>query len=263
MCTVALLAAGVAGGAGATGGGEATVLASRSVIAGRGHTRLLLGLCDEVLSRAEAGPADLQAIVVGTGPGTFTGVRIGVAAARAMALSLDIPVWGVPTLDALAAAAAEAAAASGSGDRGDEVMLAGASILMPVGDARRGQFFAVLYQRTPSQQGDPGDVWTRTGDFFAADPADLAARAAGAGEGLCAEGEGSTVALGDATLLARLPMPGLPMAVEAAFLVRGRSRLVLPPVSGEQGSPESVRPLYVRRPDADVHITRMKDPWAS
>lgn len=256
MCTVALLASGVAGGAGAADGEEPTVLASRSVGAGRGHSRLLLGMCDDVLSRAEAGPADLQAIVVGTGPGTFTGVRIGVAAARAMALSLDIPVAGVSTLDALAAAAAEAAAASEPGDRGDAVALAGASILMPVVDARRGQFFTALYKRTPAQHGDAGDVWTRIGDFFAADPAELAARAA-------VMGEGSTLAMGDATLLARLPMPGLPMAVEAAFLVRGRSRLVPRPAPGDWGSPESVRPLYVRRPDADVHITRMKDPWAS
>lgn len=243
------------------------MLASRNADAGRGHTRLLLGMCDEVLSRAGAGPADLQAIVVGTGPGTFTGVRIGVAAARAMALSLDIPVWGVPTLDALAAAAASVLEDDRYGTlRADTSILMPVvepTILMPVVDARRGEFFAAFYERTPAQPEGGPVVWTRTAEFFAADPAELAARAVGAREGPRSEGESSTLAIGDAALLARLPMPGLPMAVEAAFLVRGMSRLVLPPASGNQGSPESVCPRYVRRPDADVHITRMKDPWSS
>jgi tRNA threonylcarbamoyladenosine biosynthesis protein TsaB len=52
-----------------------------------------------------ATPRDVDALVVGTGPGSFTGVRLGLAAARGLALALDVPVAGVSTLDALAAGA--------------------------------------------------------------------------------------------------------------------------------------------------------------
>ena len=57
----------------------------------------------ELLSAAGFGVTDVERVVVGIGPGSFTGLRIGIAAARGLALALDIPVAGVSTLDALAA----------------------------------------------------------------------------------------------------------------------------------------------------------------
>ncbi len=63
----------------------------------------VLADADELLRGAAHAPADLEALVVGTGPGSFTGIRIGLAAARGLALALGIPVAGVSTLDALAA----------------------------------------------------------------------------------------------------------------------------------------------------------------
>ncbi len=80
----------------------------------------LLADVDALLLAAGVVPSDLTAIVVGTGPGSFTGTRIGLAVARGLSLSLDLPVAGVSTLAALAA---------------------GAEGAFPVVDARRGEVF--------------------------------------------------------------------------------------------------------------------------
>jgi tRNA threonylcarbamoyladenosine biosynthesis protein TsaB len=65
----------------------------------------VLADADQLLREAGFAPRDLDALVVGTGPGSFTGIRIGLAAARGVALALGIPAAGVSTLDALAAGA--------------------------------------------------------------------------------------------------------------------------------------------------------------
>ena len=65
----------------------------------------LLEDVDALLRQGGAHPRDLGALVVGIGPGSFTGLRIGLAAARGLALALDLPGAGVSTLDALAAGA--------------------------------------------------------------------------------------------------------------------------------------------------------------
>ncbi len=64
----------------------------------------LLEDVDALLRQASARPSDIEAIAVGTGPGSFTSTRMGLATARGLALALGVPVAGVPTLDALAAA---------------------------------------------------------------------------------------------------------------------------------------------------------------
>jgi tRNA threonylcarbamoyladenosine biosynthesis protein TsaB len=63
----------------------------------------VLADADALMREAGVAPGSLDGIVVGTGPGSFTGLRIGLAAARGLALALDAPVAGVSTLDALAA----------------------------------------------------------------------------------------------------------------------------------------------------------------
>jgi tRNA threonylcarbamoyladenosine biosynthesis protein TsaB len=69
-----------------------------------GLARTLLEDVDALLSTAGVAPADLDALVVGTGPGSFTSTRIGLAVARGLALALDVPGAGIATLDALASA---------------------------------------------------------------------------------------------------------------------------------------------------------------
>lgn len=80
----------------------------------------LLAEVDSLLREHGRTPGELGALVVGTGPGSFTSTRIGLAIARGLALALEIPVAGVSTLEALAA---------------------GAPGAVPVIDARRGEVF--------------------------------------------------------------------------------------------------------------------------
>jgi tRNA threonylcarbamoyladenosine biosynthesis protein TsaB len=85
--------------------------------------RSVLEDIDALLREARVEPDQLDALAVGTGPGSFTGARIGLATARALAFALDVPAAGVSTLDALAA---------------------GAPGAVPVIDAKRGEVFALL-----------------------------------------------------------------------------------------------------------------------
>jgi tRNA threonylcarbamoyladenosine biosynthesis protein TsaB len=87
---------------------------------GTGSPRALLEDVDALLTGAGRAASDLDAVVVGTGPGSFTSTRIGLAVARGLELALEIPGAGVSTLAALASVQADA---------------------YPVIDARRGEVF--------------------------------------------------------------------------------------------------------------------------
>jgi tRNA threonylcarbamoyl adenosine modification protein YeaZ len=65
------------------------------------HATIVLEQIQEVLDRAGIKPAALRAIGVGTGPGSFTGLRVGIATAKTLAWSLDVPIVGISTTDAL------------------------------------------------------------------------------------------------------------------------------------------------------------------
>ncbi len=96
QCAVALLGNGVC--------------AERRTAMERGHAEHLFPMIDDVLAQAGAGYGDLTRIAVCTGPGSFTGLRIGVAAARGLALGCGIPAVGITRFEALAAEVEGAAA---------------------------------------------------------------------------------------------------------------------------------------------------------
>jgi tRNA threonylcarbamoyladenosine biosynthesis protein TsaB len=84
--------------------GDDGVLAHSRRILARGHAELLMPMLQEVLAAAAVDFATLDLLAVTTGPGTFTGIRIGLAAARGLALASGLPLLGVTSLEAVAAA---------------------------------------------------------------------------------------------------------------------------------------------------------------
>ena len=127
------------------------LLAAREPEIGKGHAERLTRVIDDVLGEAGATYRDLSRVVVTTGPGSFTGIRVGVAAARGLALALDIPAVGISTLQALAHRAINGAI-NGRSETGDD--MASAPILAAL-DARRGEIYAALFSAGGSVLGDP------------------------------------------------------------------------------------------------------------
>jgi tRNA threonylcarbamoyladenosine biosynthesis protein TsaB len=84
------------------------ILAGYSENIGRGHAEKLLPAIESILDSAQENWADIDKIAVITGPGTFTGLRIGLSVARGLAISLKIPCVGISALECLASQAKEA-----------------------------------------------------------------------------------------------------------------------------------------------------------
>jgi tRNA threonylcarbamoyladenosine biosynthesis protein TsaB len=109
------------------------------------HAAKLLPLCAEVLELAGRSFGDLDRIAVGIGPGTFTGLRIGVATARALAQATAVPLVGVSTLESLAMHAASAVSAVSEAPAVSGVSAVSeaseAEVVLAVLDARRNEAF--------------------------------------------------------------------------------------------------------------------------
>jgi tRNA threonylcarbamoyladenosine biosynthesis protein TsaB len=135
---------------------DGDTVARRSVVMARGHAEALIPMIVETLAVAGLGFGDLDAVAATTGPGAFTGIRIGLAAARGIALAAGIPAIGVGVLDALAAGV-------------EHERVAGRRILTVV-DTKRDDFYARLW----AGPGDPA------GDAVAVGAADLPALAGAA-----------------------------------------------------------------------------------
>jgi len=96
---------------------------------GFSHSRTLMEMAQSLTSNLGLGPSDFDLVAVANGPGSFTGVRIGVSAAKGLALGADIPICGVSTLEAMAYQTPA-----------DDI------IICPVMDARRGQLYNALFE---------------------------------------------------------------------------------------------------------------------
>ena len=104
-----------------------------AVLAARSHATRLAPLVGEALAHAGSRPADLDAIAVSAGPGSYTGLRIGLSLAKGLCLTTGASLVAVPTLDAFADAALDVA------DAGDAVVVAARS--------RRGEIYGAAFER--------------------------------------------------------------------------------------------------------------------
>lgn len=110
------------------------LIAESKAIAERNHSIYLVPSIIELLATASLEMKDIQGIGVGQGPGSYTGVRIGVSVAKTIAWTLNVPLIGVSSLEAMAMGAA------------DTVKSSGARWVVPMMDARRGQVYTGLYE---------------------------------------------------------------------------------------------------------------------
>jgi tRNA threonylcarbamoyladenosine biosynthesis protein TsaB len=190
------------------------------------HSQVLLTEIERGVDAA-GGWGRIDRIAVGIGPGSFTGLRIGIATARGLAQARDVPIAPVGTLVALALGISPAAGRTGS-------------LALPVIDARRDEVFAALLE-------DGAEVWPP----FVASPAELAER--------LRELDRPSLAAGDGALrfAAELEAAGATVAPPEDPIHRVAARHVC--AVGEaavEASPDQIRPLYLRPPDAKRWLER-------
>ena len=227
---------------------DGSVLASRSDSEQRHHAELLAPMVQHVLADAGVERTALTAVVAGTGPAPFTGLRVGLVTARTMALALDVPAWGVPSVDALAATAARTA-------------VPGSHVLV-VTDARRHEVYWAAYRVDG------------TGSAVLVAGPDIAAPAALVEHGRTA----GAIVVGRGALLHReaLGLPAAPTTRPPA--AHGGAHLdpalhdadpaLRDPDPAElgrlallrhaAGQPLPTTPLYLRRPDAEPSAARKR-----
>ncbi len=199
-------------------GGRSQVLAAHREARTRGHAETLVPLIGRIMADAGVSFADLDRIAVTIGPGTFTGVRIGVATARGLAVASGLPVTGVSTLEAVAAGLAQGAQTRP---------------IASVFDARRGEVYVQIFSPALDPLTEPQALSYRAaGDLIARHRPALV----GTGVHLV-----QTVEEGAETLLQVADDPAQPSAVLVAERAATRGITHIPPA-----------PLYLRPPDAKL-----------
>jgi len=200
-------------------GTDGVVVASEVLDHGRGHLEFTVPAIRRVCDRAGIALDRIDAVVVGTGPGLFTGMRVGVTTAKAIAQTLAIPIVPIPSLDALAYAVRDEA------DR-----------ICATVDARRGEMFAAFYVRA-------GTGVERTMPFATYAPDALAAE--------CAE-RGPMLVAGDGMVTYRDALAGA-RGVTLSDRLAPRADDLVAMARLDQAVPvEQVEPLYVRKSEAEI-----------
>lgn len=190
------------------------------------HSTALLAEVESAVG-ACGGWEAIGGLVVGRGPGSFVGIRIGLATARGLAASTGLPAVGVCTLDALGRAIVESSAVRVQGDTGQ-----GNSGSLAVLDARRGEVFAALYAASGERLWEP----------FVVAPEDLAERVAGLPAPPLAAGSGA-VRFRD-----ELASRGVEIPEDADPVHRVAARHLC--ALAVEGEDEPLEPIYLRSPDA-------------
>jgi tRNA threonylcarbamoyladenosine biosynthesis protein TsaB len=188
-----------------------------------GHAGRLLPMIDDLLRLNRIDRRDLGLIAVGSGPGSFTGIRIGIATAKGLARATGCPLVGISTLDALAYGALPAQIP-----------------IMPVIDARKSEIFCGLYTKdgslkTPYMNIHPHEV----GDFVQ-DETLFIGNGIGLYEDIFASVLGNRFHKGPQSLWA-------PRASVIGIMALGR---------GVQDHPTEVNPIYVRPSDATLLLQK-------
>lgn len=208
-----------------------------------GHGPRVLELVDAVMAEAGVGWEDIERIGVGVGPGSFTGLRIGIATARGLAQARGLGLAAVSTLEALAAAAA-APNVQMAGPRPRETDVGGVRTVLALVDARRGEAFAAAFAGAELIAG-PAAVH---GD-------ELVAFAAGL--------PGPVLAVGDGAIRFRAQFepagPVVPPDGDPLHAVRARQLCRLA-AAARAGAPDAVLPHYIRLPDAERDRRLRSDP---
>ena len=182
------------------------------------HSERLMAAIDRLLTDAGWTVGELEGLAVAVGPGSFTGLRVGLSTVKGLALALSIPIAAVPTLDAMAA------------------MLPFAALpICPVLDARKGEVYASLYRWD-------GAGMHRVWEYLAIAPADLAQRL-----------EEPVIVLGDAedqihSPYARRIRPPRRGPSPASVGALGYSRLTI----GDTVAPADLVPIYLRPSEAEL-----------
>lgn len=207
---------------------DGAVLAEYTVNGARSHSELMLPMIRSLLTSTGLTPDDIDLFACTVGPGSFTGVRIGVSIIKGIAFGRGKPCAAVSTLEALAE---NTAGLSG--------------LICPVMDARRGQVYNALFLRRD------GILYRLTPDR-AIGLSELAAELTGehAGMPVLLVGDGVTVAR-DALAAMGVPLgevPSLLLAQNASAVGRVALRMA---ERGETMSDEALRPIYLRQPQAE------------
>ena len=182
------------------------------------HSERVMAAADALVRDARWQPRDVQGVAVSVGPGSFTGLRIGLGTAKGLALSLDVPIAAVPTLDAMAA-----------------MLPFAAWPVCPVIAARRDEVYASLYRVTAG-------VIEREWDYLALTPQALAQRLE---EPTILIGDGASRVISPHARVAG-PIPRIPSA--AAVGVLGSERLR----RGDTVEAAALAPLYLRPSEAEL-----------